>query len=257
EAGRVELLLVLGGNPVFTAPADVPFAAALARVPLSVHLGLYHDETAALCHWHVPEAHPLEAWSDVRAFDGTVTIVQPLIAPLYGGKSAHELLAALGEPPDRSGYDLVRQQWQARRHGGDFEQAWRRWLHDGVVPGTALPPEAVVAAKAIPQPPAGAPAGHGDGLRRLPAPLRRRARLHRRARGPPDGRAPSARRHAAPPAHGGARHRARDHARALPPREARAPGAGGDALSARPLPRPPLGHGDRPLRLRRLQRLRR
>src|SRR5439155_827903 len=154
EAGRVELLLILGGNPVFTAPADVPFATALARVPLSVHLGLYHDETAALCHWHVPEAHPLEAWSDVRAFDGTVTIVQPLIAPLYGGKSAHELLAALGEPPDRSGYDLVRQQWQARRHGGDFEQAWRRWLHDGVVPGTALAPEAVVAAKAIPQSPA-------------------------------------------------------------------------------------------------------
>src|SRR3989475_446858 len=101
-----------------------------------------------------PEAHPLEAWSDVRAFDGTVTIVQPLIAPLYGGKSAHELLAALGEPPDRSGYDLVRQQWQARRHGGDFEQAWRRWLHDGVVPGTALAAEAVVAAKAIPQSPA-------------------------------------------------------------------------------------------------------
>src|SRR5437899_2614635 len=154
EAGRVELLLVLGGNPVFTAPADVPFAAALAQVPLSVHLGLYHDETAALCHWHVPEAHPLEAWSDVRAFDGTVTIVQPLIAPLYGGKSAHELLAALGEPPDRSGYDLVRQHWQARRHGGDFEQAWRRWLHDGVVPGTALAPVAVVAAKAIPQSPA-------------------------------------------------------------------------------------------------------
>ncbi len=154
EAGRVELLLVLGGNPVFTAPADVPFATALAQVPLSVHLGLYHDETAALCHWHVPEAHSLEAWSDVRAFDGTVTIVQPLIAPLYGGKSAHELLAALGEPPDRSGYDLVRQQWQARRHGGDFEQAWRRWLHDGVVPGTALAPEAVVAAKAIPQSPA-------------------------------------------------------------------------------------------------------
>ena len=153
EAGRVELLLVLGGNPVFTAPADVPFAAALAQVPLSVHLGLYHDETAALCHWHVPEAHPLEAWSDVRAFDGTVTIVQPLIAPLYGGKSAHELLAALGEPPDRSGYDLVRQHWQARRHGGDFEQAWRRWLHDGVVPGTALAPVAVAAAKAIPPSP--------------------------------------------------------------------------------------------------------
>jgi len=154
EAGRVELLVVLGGNPVFTAPADVPFAAALAKVPLRMHLGLYPDETAALCHWHVPEAHPLEAWSDVRAFDGTVTIVQPLIAPLYGGKSAHELLAAFGEPPDRSGYDLVRQHWQAGHPGGDFEQAWRRWLHDGVVPRTALAPEAVVPAKIIPPPPA-------------------------------------------------------------------------------------------------------
>src|SRR5213078_2804845 len=81
EAGRVELLLVLGGNPVFTAPADVPFAAALAQVPLSVHLGLYHDETAALCHWHVPEAHPLEAWSDVRAFDGTVAVVAAKAIP--------------------------------------------------------------------------------------------------------------------------------------------------------------------------------
>ncbi len=143
DAGRVELLLVLGGNPVYTAPADVPFAAALAKVPLRVHLGLYADETAELCHWHVPEAHPLEAWGDVRAYDGTVTIQQPLIAPLYGGRSALELLAAFGERPERGGREIVREHWQGARPGADFEAAWRRWLHDGVVPGTALAPKTV------------------------------------------------------------------------------------------------------------------
>ncbi len=147
DAGEVELLVILGGNPVFTAPADLPFATALARVPLRVHLGLYHDETAALCHWHVPEAHALEAWGDVRAYDGTASIVQPLIAPLYGGRSAHELLAAFADPPDRAGYDLVREHWQAEHRGGDFERAWRRALHDGVVRGTSLPGRPLTPAK--------------------------------------------------------------------------------------------------------------
>src|SRR5207244_1045652 len=89
DAGKVELLLILGTNPVYGAPADLDFATRLKKVPLRVHLGLYDDETAGLCHWHVPEAHPLEAWSDGRAYDGTVTIIQPLIAPLYEGKTAH------------------------------------------------------------------------------------------------------------------------------------------------------------------------
>src|SRR5258707_126019 len=84
RAGRVALLLVLGGNPVFTAPADLRFNEALDRVPFRAHLGLYDDETARLCHWHVPEAHYLESWGDVRAVDGTATLLQPLIAPLYG-----------------------------------------------------------------------------------------------------------------------------------------------------------------------------
>jgi molybdopterin-containing oxidoreductase family iron-sulfur binding subunit len=116
NAGGVEFLLILGGNPVYTAPSDLDFAAALDRVPLRAHLGLYEDETTALCQWHVPEAHFLEAWSDVRADDGTVSIVQPLIAPLYGGKSAHEVVSALGEAGERSGYDLVREHW-AREMG--------------------------------------------------------------------------------------------------------------------------------------------
>ena len=112
NAGTVSFLLVLGGNPVYTAPADLRFAEAMAKVGLRAHLGPYHDETASLCHWHIPEAHFLESWSDVRADDGTVTIIQPLIAPLYGGRSVHEVVSALGEAPPRQAYDLVRAFWR-------------------------------------------------------------------------------------------------------------------------------------------------
>jgi molybdopterin-containing oxidoreductase family iron-sulfur binding subunit len=109
-AGTVQFLLILGGNPVYTAPADLNFAAALNRVPLRAHLSPYEDETSAVCHWHIPEAHYLETWSDVRSDDGTVTIIQPLIAPLYGGKSAHEVIAAVAGR-ERTGYDVVREHW--------------------------------------------------------------------------------------------------------------------------------------------------
>jgi MoCo/4Fe-4S cofactor protein with predicted Tat translocation signal len=139
RAGAVETLLILGGNPVYTAPADLPFAEALEKVPFCVHLAPYEDETSRLCHWHLPEAHYLESWSDARAYDGTVSIQQPLIAPLYGGRSAHELLSALlGEP--HSAYDSVRETWRLQVQGGDFEPFWRKALHDGLIPGTALPP---------------------------------------------------------------------------------------------------------------------
>lgn len=142
-AGKVSLLVILGGNPVYTAPADLDFAAQLEKVAMRIHLGQSTHETARLCHWHVPEAHALEAWSDARAFDGTVSIVQPLIEPLYGGKSAHELLAQmLGEGPQQ-GYDIVKNYWQAQHKDGDFETAWQTWLHDGLVPNTALPLRAV------------------------------------------------------------------------------------------------------------------
>src|SRR5262249_5492991 len=88
----------------------------------------------------VPEAHFLEAWSDARAYDGTASVIQPLIAPLYGGKSAHEVLAALSDRPERSGYDIVRDYWRERAGGADFEVAWRRRLHEGLIPNTAFPP---------------------------------------------------------------------------------------------------------------------
>ncbi len=139
-AGRVDILLMLDGvNPVYTSPADLGFAAALDKVRLRIHHGLYGDETSERCHWHIPAAHELETWSDARAFDGTVSIIQPLIEPLYDGKSAHEVLAALGSQPDATSYDLVRAHWQTLLVG-DFEGAWRAALHDGFLPNTQLPP---------------------------------------------------------------------------------------------------------------------
>ena len=142
-SGSVSLLVILGGNPVYAAPADVRFAEAMEHVPLRIRLGLYDDETSERCHWHVPAAHPLETWSDARAFDGTVTILQPLIAPLYGGRSAHELLAALLDQPERSAHDTVKDFWRKQAAPADFDKFWRRSLHDGVVAGTALPPKPV------------------------------------------------------------------------------------------------------------------
>jgi molybdopterin-containing oxidoreductase family iron-sulfur binding subunit len=158
QAGQVVLLLILGGNPVYSAPADIPFADALKKVPLRIRLGLYEDETSALCHWHVPEAHYLESWSDGRAYDGTVTILQPLIAPLYGGKTAHELMSALLGTPDKSGYDSLREYWQGQLKSGGFEAQWRTALLDGVVAGTALPARVPAMRLAVPAPgPGGAP----------------------------------------------------------------------------------------------------
>jgi len=143
ESGSVRILLMLGGNPVYTAPVDLGFAEQLAKVPLRVHSGLYEDETSAYCHWHIPETHYLESWSDIRAYDGTATILQPLIAPLYSGKSSHEILGAVAGRAGETSYDIVRNYWKAQKIAGDFEIAWRRALHDGVVSGTAFPPKAV------------------------------------------------------------------------------------------------------------------
>lgn len=143
DAGRVTTLLVLGGNPVYTAPADLNFAGKLAKVPFTVHQGLYFDETAAECQWHVPETHFLENWSDARAFDGTESIVQPLIAPLYQGHSIHEVLAIVAGQPGQTAHDVVKSYRQSQMKTGSFEAAWRQMLHDGVIPGTARKPRAV------------------------------------------------------------------------------------------------------------------
>ena len=145
NAGKVDLLVILGGNPAYDAPADLNFADVLKsnKVPLRVHYGLYQDETAELCQWHVPATHELESWSDARAYDGTVSIIQPLIAPLYNGKSAIEFVALLSGQADANGYDLTRAYWQKQHTGADFEQFWRKSLHDGWIEGTAFAPKAV------------------------------------------------------------------------------------------------------------------
>ncbi|MEQ1869784.1 MAG: TAT-variant-translocated molybdopterin oxidoreductase [Vicinamibacterales bacterium] len=141
EAGKVDLLLILGGNPVYTAPSDLNFARALDKVQTRVRLGQHEDETAELCHWQIPETHFLEQWSDARAFDGTASIVQPLISPLYDGRSAHDVLSAFSEHPEKTAHDLVREYWAAQWNTSvnsiEFDRAWRRALHDGVLANTA------------------------------------------------------------------------------------------------------------------------
>jgi molybdopterin-containing oxidoreductase family iron-sulfur binding subunit len=143
RAGKVDLLVIMGGNPLYDAPADLGFGDALkdSKISLRIHHGLYQNETSDHCHWHVNEAHALESWSDGRSYDGTVSIVQPLIAPLYSGKSAHELLSALSGVSDATGYDLVRKYWQGQHSGAEFESFWKKSLHDGWIEGTTYSPK--------------------------------------------------------------------------------------------------------------------
>jgi MoCo/4Fe-4S cofactor protein with predicted Tat translocation signal len=142
DSGAVDILLILGGNPAFTAPVELGMRDRLKKAKLRVRLGLYADETSEVCQWHLPEAHYLETWGDARAFDGAVTIQQPLIQPLYNGRSALQILQMLTEQPETSGYDLVKGYWAQQHTGADFEAWWRRAVHDGVVPGSALPAKA-------------------------------------------------------------------------------------------------------------------
>jgi molybdopterin-containing oxidoreductase family iron-sulfur binding subunit len=204
DGGRVEMLVIVGGNPVYNTPADLKLDKdRMFKTKLRVHLSQYKDETSDFCHWHIPESHYLEAWSDTRAYDGTVTIVQPLIEPLYQSKSAHELLAVFTPQYDKKPYDIIRDFWRAgEQHGvvasrqtagaggsqqtaegsrqkaegsrqntngnqppavatpsSDFEGWWRKCVHDGFVPNTALPVRTVSAkADALAPNAGGAPA---------------------------------------------------------------------------------------------------
>ena len=159
RGGKVDMLVILGGNPAYDAPADFGFAEVLkgGTVPLRIHHGLYQDETAELCQWHVNEAHYLESWGDARAYDGTVSIVQPLIAPLYGGRSAVEFVGTLAGGSDVNGHEQVQAYWKKQHTGADFETFWRKSLHDGWVEGTTFAPKQL-AAKTSTLPTAAAPA---------------------------------------------------------------------------------------------------
>ncbi len=141
NAGKVKWLVMLGTNPLYNAPADLEFAAAFAKVSTTVHLGSHMDETGFASTWHVNKAHYLEMWSDARAYDGTISIIQPMIDPLWGGKSAHDVLQVLLDP-SQGGYDAVVA--TAKTYiTGDFANGWRKALHDGWVEGTAFAPKAV------------------------------------------------------------------------------------------------------------------
>jgi molybdopterin-containing oxidoreductase family iron-sulfur binding subunit len=139
KAGAVQTLVVLGGNPVFDAPADLDFAAAMAKVPHTIALAHAVDETSARAEWHLPLAHYLESWGDARAVGGTLSVVQPLILPLFGGRTPVEVLGVMVGDQDRPGYDIVRETWKPVLGEAEFDRKWNRVLHDGVFAGSELP----------------------------------------------------------------------------------------------------------------------
>jgi molybdopterin-containing oxidoreductase family iron-sulfur binding subunit len=166
NAGKVDWLVILNANPIYATPADLDFESAFNKVGTVAHLGSHLDETGEIAHWHINNAHYLEMWSDARAYDGTVSIVQPMIDPLYGGHNAHEILQSLLDNPDVSAYDAVRGTWlgngaakgTAPQTGGNAQSAqanaapdqgaefkWRKALHDGWIDGTAFTPKTVTA----------------------------------------------------------------------------------------------------------------
>jgi molybdopterin-containing oxidoreductase family iron-sulfur binding subunit len=146
NAGKVDWLVILNANPIYDAPADLNFASAFNKAKIAAHLGSHYDETGHEAHWHIPAAHFLESWSDARAYDGTVSVVQPMIDPLYGGKSAHDVFQLLLNEPGLSAYEAVRETW---KHviKGDFETGWRKALHAGWIDGTAYAQDQVVGLK--------------------------------------------------------------------------------------------------------------
>jgi MoCo/4Fe-4S cofactor protein with predicted Tat translocation signal len=170
NGGTIKTLVVLGGNPVFDAPADLDFASAIAKVPHTIALGHMLDETSSKAEWHIPRAHYLESWGDARAVGGTLSVVQPLILPLFGGRTSVEVLGVMVAGQDRPGYDIVRETWQPILAEAEFDKKWNRVLHDGFLPGSELP-EVVPDLTALPLAglagatgSGGAPGGSGGGL---------------------------------------------------------------------------------------------
>jgi len=147
NAGKVDWLIILNANPIYTAPADLGFASAFNKANIVAHLGSHLDETGQIAHWHINSAHFLESWSDCRSYDGTVSIVQPMIDPLYGGRTAHDILQTLLDEPMMSAYEAVRATWKpviAKDPKTDFDFGWRKALHDGWIEGTAFEKSATI-----------------------------------------------------------------------------------------------------------------
>ena len=131
ENGEIDTLVMVGANPVFTAPSDLGFADALKNVSTSIHLSSYNDETSRLSTWHVNRAHFLEAWGDGYSYTGTLSVIQPQIQPLFSGKSEIEFLNAIVNGAAAKGYDLVQQTWR-NLYRTDFTSRWKKALHDGL-----------------------------------------------------------------------------------------------------------------------------
>jgi MoCo/4Fe-4S cofactor protein with predicted Tat translocation signal len=164
NGGQIDSLVMLEcSNPVYSAPVDLQFGEALQKMQLSIYHGLYADETAAAATWFVPAAHYLEMWGDARAYDGTTSLIQPVIEPLYNGKSVHELAAALQGQANAKGYDLVRTFWQTQQFGaGSFDFSWRDALSNGLIDGSAAQPAAGIGA--VNAAALGAPAAAAEGF---------------------------------------------------------------------------------------------
>lgn len=136
SSGSIDALLMIGVNPVYDRPGEIDFETALQRVETSIHVGAHFDETANLSTWHIPRSHYLEAWGDGRAYDGTLSVIQPLIAPMFDSKSDVEVVNTFATGLDVAGYDLVRETW-GPVISGNFEQQWNRVIHDGFLPNSA------------------------------------------------------------------------------------------------------------------------
>ncbi len=154
NAGKVDWLIMLNSNPVYDAPADFDFKTALGKARMTVHLGSHVGETGQEAIWHLPAAHYLESWSDVRSYDGTVSVIQPLIEPLYGGHTAHDFIQGMLDDPSISAYTAVKQTWAAQLGKGDADLNWRKALHSGWIEGTAFdkPASMRASAAAVPAP---------------------------------------------------------------------------------------------------------
>jgi MoCo/4Fe-4S cofactor protein with predicted Tat translocation signal len=150
NAGKADWLVILNANPMYAMPADLDFESALNKVGTIAHLGSHRDETGEIAHWHVNNQHYLEKWSDACAYDGTVSVVQPMIDPLYSGHSEHEFIQSMLDNPDVSPYDAVRATWKDQLSKGDFEFNWRKVLHDGWIADTAFQPKSVAAKGSAP-----------------------------------------------------------------------------------------------------------
>ena len=160
NGGHVEALLILGGNPVYDAPASLNLRDAIQKAKVRIRLGLHNDETSEICQWLVPEAHAFEFWSDAPAYDGTISIIQPLITPLYNGKSAHDIFAAFTDTPEKTSHTLVREYWQSKHAGADFNDWWNRSIHDGFIKDSAAAP-VTATAKLVPASGSSASGGQG------------------------------------------------------------------------------------------------